>query len=65
MAATAGAEPIGAAYFGLYLWAMGSGRPRRFEELAQLATAAGFHAPQEVAVRRPLLTRMLRCSRAA
>jgi demethylspheroidene O-methyltransferase len=65
MAATAGAEPMGAAYFGLYLWAMGSGRPRRFEELAQLATAAGFHAPQEVAVRRPLLTRMLRCSRAA
>lgn len=65
MAATAKAEPMGAAYFGLYLWAMGSGRPRRCEELAQLATAAGFRAPQEIAVRRPLLTRLLRCCKAA
>lgn len=62
MAATAKAEPMGAAYFGLYLWAMGSGRPRRFEELAQLVIAAGFRAPREVEVRRPLLTRLLRCS---
>ncbi len=28
MAGTPGAEAMGDAYFGLYLWAMGSGRPR-------------------------------------
>ena len=29
-----GAEPMGAAYFGFYLLAMGKGRPRRLEVMA-------------------------------
>jgi demethylspheroidene O-methyltransferase len=37
-----GAEPIGDAYFAFYLLAMGSGRPRTFERLAEMLTAAGF-----------------------
>ena len=42
MADTRGAEPVGA-YFGFYLLAMGSGRPRRAGELlAHLLREAGF-----------------------
>ncbi|MEO8318691.1 MAG: methyltransferase [Bradyrhizobium sp.] len=54
-----GAEPIGDAYFAFYLLAMGSGRPRTFERLAEMLTAAGF---TDVARRRsgmPLLTSVL------
>ncbi|MFO1126011.1 MAG: methyltransferase [Methylocystis sp.] len=42
MAETAGAEAIGDAYFGFYLLAMGSGRPRRPDEMTLLLQAAGF-----------------------
>ena len=42
MAATAGAEPIGAAYFGFYLLAMGSGRPRSAAVLGEMLRDAGF-----------------------
>jgi demethylspheroidene O-methyltransferase len=42
MAGAAGAEPMGAAYFGMYLMAMGSGRSRTPQELAALLRAAGF-----------------------
>jgi demethylspheroidene O-methyltransferase len=42
MAGAAGAEPMGAAYFGMYLMAMGSGRSRTAPELAALLRAAGF-----------------------
>ena len=42
MAGGAGAEPIGDAYFGFYLLAMGSGRPRTPAELARLLARAGF-----------------------
>ena len=38
MAGTPGAEPIGDTYFSLYLWAMGSGRPRTSEELTACAS---------------------------
>jgi demethylspheroidene O-methyltransferase len=37
-------EPMGAAYFGLYLLAMGRGRPRTRDELRALLTAAGFRS---------------------
>ena len=33
---------MGDAYFGLYLWAMGSGRPRRPAELGAMLHSAGF-----------------------
>ncbi len=59
MAGTPGAEPVGDAYFGFYLLAMGSGRPRRREELHAMLTAAGFTAIRERPTRRPLLTRVL------
>lgn len=59
MAGTPGAEPVGDAYFGFYLLAMGSGRPRRAEELHAMLHAAGFAAVRERKTRRPLLARML------
>ena len=42
MAGTSGAEPMGAAYFGMYLMAMGSGRSRTPAELDALLHQAGF-----------------------
>jgi demethylspheroidene O-methyltransferase len=42
MAGTAGAERMGAAYFGLYLLAMGSGRSRTPAQLADMLAQAGF-----------------------
>lgn len=59
MAGTPGAEPVGDAYFGFYLLAMGSGRPRRVEELRSMLSLAGFTAVREPKTRRPLLTRVL------
>ncbi len=59
MAGTRGAEPMGEAYFGFYLMAMGSGRPRTFAEIARFAEAAGFRHCREVPTHRPLLVRVL------
>ena len=59
MAGTRGAEPIGAAYFGFYLWAMGSGRARTPAELGALLAEAGFGPPRERATHRPLLVRLM------
>jgi len=59
MAATAGAEPMADAYFGFYLWAMGSGRARRPDELKVMLTEAGFSGVREVRTARPLLVRLL------
>ena len=50
-----GAEPMGDAYFGFYLLAMGRGRPRTIAEIAQLLTAAGFEAGREAKTRKPLV----------
>jgi len=54
MAGTPGAEPIGDAYFGFYLLAMGRGRARRPDELKQLLGAVGFTRMRSVPTRRPL-----------
>lgn len=59
MSGTAGAERSGDAYFGFYLLAMGSGRPRTAAELAGLLRAAGFDGGRLVATRNPLLTRLI------
>jgi demethylspheroidene O-methyltransferase len=59
MARTKGAEPIGEAYFGFYLLAMGQGRPRTEGELKALLADAGFDRTRSVATRRPLLSRLL------
>lgn len=42
LANTAGAEPMGDAYFGFYLAAMGSGRPRSFNEYSRMLADVGF-----------------------
>lgn len=59
LAGTPGAERMGDAYFGLYLWAMGSGRPRSSAELAAMLQRAGFAPPVERPTRVPLQTRVL------
>ena len=64
MADTPGAEPIGDAYFGFYLLAMGSGRPRTPERLTQMLRAAGFERVRARATRTPLLTSLLVARRA-
>ncbi|MBE7247488.1 MAG: methyltransferase domain-containing protein, partial [Actinomycetospora chiangmaiensis] len=59
MAGTSGAEPVGDAYFGFYLMAMGSGRPRTADELSAMLRQAGFTTIGERKTRRPLLVRVL------
>jgi demethylspheroidene O-methyltransferase len=59
MSGTPGAEPITEAYFGFYLLAMGTGRPRTAAELSALVTAAGFAAPRLMPTRTPLLARVM------
>jgi demethylspheroidene O-methyltransferase len=56
MSGAAGAEPVGEAYFGFYLLAMGRGRPRTPEENGALIREAGFRAWRQVRTRTPLLT---------
>lgn len=59
MRETRGAEPVGAAYFGFYLMAMGQGRPRSAKELSGMLEAAGFSAPRLRSTSAPLLCRVL------
>ncbi|SDD89266.1 methyltransferase [Belnapia rosea] len=59
MAGTPGAEPIGEAYFGFYLLAMGTGRARSVAELEALLRRAGFTAPRLHPTRTPLLIRVM------
>ncbi|WP_439595543.1 methyltransferase [Falsiroseomonas sp.] len=59
MAGTSGAEPMGEAYFGFYLLAMGRGRPRRPEELRAMLAEAGFAASRALSTPTPLLTRLI------
>lgn len=59
MSGTRGAEPVGDAYFGFYLLAMGRGRPRTPGEIGALLRAAGFARSRLVATRTPLLTRLI------
>jgi demethylspheroidene O-methyltransferase len=56
MAGVPGAEPVGEAYFALYLLAMGSGRARTPAELERLLREAGFRAVRHHAVRSPIRT---------
>ena len=59
MAGTRGAEAMGDAYFGFYLWAMGSGRPRTADELSAMTRDAGFSRCREYRTAMPLLVRVL------
>ena len=59
MSGTRGAEPIGDAYFGFYLLAMGRGRPRTPGEIRALLREAGFARSRLVPTHTPLLTRLI------
>jgi demethylspheroidene O-methyltransferase len=59
MAGTPGSEAMGDAYFGLYLWAMGSGRPRSFLAYQALLEAAGFNRVREKPTALPMVTRLI------
>lgn len=59
MSGTPGAEPMGDAYFGFYLLAMGKGRPRSADELIAMLGAAGFANARLVSTRMPLQTRLI------
>ncbi len=59
MAGTPGAEPIGDAYFGFYLMAMGRGRARTQAELIALLHAAGFDNVRRMPTHTPLLVCVL------
>ncbi|MEM9168543.1 MAG: methyltransferase [Pseudomonadota bacterium] len=59
MAGTPGARAMGDAYFGFYLWAMGSGRPRRPRELKAMLRSAGFTRVKRVRTAVPVLTQIL------
>jgi demethylspheroidene O-methyltransferase len=51
------------AYFAFYLLAMGSGRPRRAEELTALLHTAGFTGVRILPSRQPMLVRVLTASK--
>ena len=56
MAQTPGAAAAGDAYFGFYLLAMGSGRPRSASTIADMLRIAGFSRPRRIATAIPLTT---------
>ncbi len=56
MAGMPGAQAMGDAYFGFYLLAMGSGRPRRPDEISALLEQTGFVEIRPIRTLRPLLT---------
>ncbi len=59
MSDTAGAGPVGEAYFGFYLLAMGQGRPRSAATLQRMLAEAGFRHSRRVATRQPLQTGLI------
>ncbi|OYY77575.1 MAG: methyltransferase [Sphingomonas sp. 28-62-20] len=63
MAETPGAEAAGDGYFGMYLWAMGSGRPRSKKAIAAMLRQAGFSATSNVATPLPLTVSAIVASR--
>jgi len=63
MAATRGAEPMGDGYFGLYLLAMGSGRPRSAAEIRGMLNAAGFASSRLLRTAMPLTLQAISAKR--
>ncbi|QIQ85448.1 methyltransferase [Erythrobacter sp.] len=55
MARVPGAEAMGEAFFGLYLWAMGSGRARSAEEIRAMLAEAGFSHSKTVPTPQPVI----------
>lgn len=63
MADSAGAARMGDAYFGLYLWAMNSGRPRSTSELTEMLRQAGFRSVKHIKTALPIITSALIASK--
>ncbi len=63
MAGAPGAEPMGDAYFGFYLLAMGRGRPRTPQEIAGLLAQSGFSRPRRLWTPSPLTISALAATR--
>jgi len=63
MAQTPGAEPAGDAYFGFYLLAMGSGRPRSPDEIRAMLRSAGFTRSRLLHTAVPLTARIIVATR--
>ena len=61
-AGTQGAAAMGEAYFGLYLQAMGSGRPRTFAEIKTMLCSAGFASVRAINTALPLTASII-CAR--
>jgi demethylspheroidene O-methyltransferase len=59
MADTKGARAMGDAYFGIYLLAMGQGKPRRADRLKAMLATAGFSQIAEKKTAQPMITRLL------
>ncbi|MEM6909223.1 MAG: methyltransferase [Pseudomonadota bacterium] len=59
MAQAPGAEAMGEAFFGLYLWAMGSGRPRSPDEIIAMLKRAGFSSARVIATSQPVIASMI------
>ncbi len=59
MSGTPGAAPVGDAYFGFYLLAMGKGRPRTAAKLRGMLAEAGFGHTQPVRTRQPLQSSLI------
>ena len=62
MAGVRGARAMGDAYFGLYLWAMNSGRPRTIDEYATMAREAGFTRTRRHRTALPVIASVIVCS---
>ncbi len=63
MAQTPGAQPAGDAYFGFYLLAMGSGRPRSPDEIQAMLRDAGFARSRLLNTSVPLTARAIVATR--
>jgi len=59
MVGTPGAEAAGDAYFGFYLLAMGSGKPRAPKQLQRMLELAGFKNAHLVRTHQPLQARLI------
>ena len=59
MAGTPGARGMGDGYFGLYLWAMNSGRPRTAAEYGTMLESAGFSHWRRVTTNLPAIASVI------
>ena len=59
MSDTAGAAPVGDAYFGWYLLSMGRGRPRNAARIGAMLRQSGFDTVRLRATRMPMLAQVM------